>query len=232
VQVKIVSNYRRPGVGHRPVRARLPADVRARAELQPELQSASESGFLVYAPLQPNEAIEVLLLDDGAFRFSLSSTDQEGESAEVFSVVMGGSSGWGGLGRVVAARDERATITRQEIDQLVSAMSTNVMPGTAAQFGFLGAHNFITPPEWNTLCVSPFNVPRDDGIPCLNCLIETDWYPQNTEFRFAFKKGESICFTHDTPIGQVVFVPREPVTLVGVPVEEAAVPVGAPAGRA
>jgi uncharacterized protein DUF6065 len=232
VQVKIVSNYRRPGVGHRPVRARLPADVRARAELQPELRGASESGFLVYAPLQPNEAIEVLLLDDGSFRFSLSSTDPDGESAEVFSVVIGGSAGWGGLGRIVATKDEQANITGREIDQLVGAMSTNVMPGTAAQFGFLGAHNFITPEGWNSLCVSPFNDPRDDGIPCLNCLVETDWYPQNTEFRFAFKRGESIRFRHDTPIGQVVFVPRETVTLAGVPSAAVGVAMGAPAGSA
>lgn len=181
----------------------------------------------MYPPLHPNEAIEVVLLDDGSFRFSLSSTDPEGESAEVFSVVIGGSAGWGGLGKVVATKDERSSITRGEIDQLVGAMSTNVMPGTAAQFGFLGAHNFITPEGWNSLCVSPFNDPRDDGIPCLNCLIETDWYPQNTEFRFAFKRGESIRFTHDTPIGQVVFVPRETVTLVGAPSQETATSVGA-----
>jgi len=216
VQVKIVPNYRRPGAGHLPVRPSLPSEGPTPAPRRPSFEAASESGFLVYPPLHPTEAVEVLLQDDGAFLFTLFADDAHGNETRLFSVTTGGSAGWGGLGRVVYNTSKRTSIDHQMIDQLIAAMTTNVMPGTPGQFGFLGAHNFITPEGWNTLCVSPLNDPRDDGIPSLNCLIESDWYPQNTEFRYAFKRGESIRFTHDTPLGQVLFVPREPVTLVGV----------------
>ncbi|MCH9040295.1 MAG: hypothetical protein IIC23_13010, partial [Chloroflexi bacterium] len=47
----------------------------------------------------------------------------------------------------------RADLDEAVVHELMSAMTTNVMPGTPGQFGFLGAYNFITPEGWNTLCV-------------------------------------------------------------------------------
>jgi Tfp pilus assembly protein FimV len=43
--------------------------------------------------------------------------------------------------------------------------------------------------------------------------VETDWYAHDTEFRYVLQPGEGISGTHHLPIGQVMFVPREEITL-------------------
>lgn len=207
------------------------------------LQAASTTGLLVYPPLHPDESIEVRLLDDGSFLFTLfadvaadpppsvpilatgatpsssasrrsTAGKQQAAPVPVFRQRISGSAGWGGIGKNNVRIHPRADLDETVVHDLMGAMTTNIMPGTPGQFGFLGAYNFLTPEGWNTLCVGALNDPRPEGLPALNCLIETDWYPQSTEFRYAFKRGESLTWTHDTPLGQVIFVPRESVSLV------------------
>lgn len=223
----------------------------ASRDLWPALEAASKTGFLVYPPLHPNESIEVRLLDDGSFLFTLFASvaagpppgvpilttasarpgsasrtsdarRQQAAPVPLFRMSIGGSAGWGGIGRNSVHIHPRADLDEAVVHELMSAMTTNVMPGTPGQFGFLGAYNFITPEGWNTLCVGALNDPRPEGLPALNCFIESDWYPQSTEFRYAFKRGESLTWTHDTPIGQVIFVPRESVSLVEVSQDDVA----------
>ena len=43
--------------------------------------------------------------------------------------------------------------------------------------------------------------------------METDWFAHATEFRYVLQPGEGISLSHTLPIGQVLFVPREEVTL-------------------
>ena len=43
--------------------------------------------------------------------------------------------------------------------------------------------------------------------------VETDWYPHESEFRYVLQPGESIAASHGIPIGQVFFMPRDPITL-------------------
>ncbi len=43
--------------------------------------------------------------------------------------------------------------------------------------------------------------------------VETDWFAHDTEFRYVLQPGESITASHSMPIGQVLFVPRDEVTL-------------------
>jgi len=43
--------------------------------------------------------------------------------------------------------------------------------------------------------------------------VETDWYVHDSEFRYVLQPGETISATHSLPVGQVLFVPREEVTL-------------------
>jgi hypothetical protein len=43
--------------------------------------------------------------------------------------------------------------------------------------------------------------------------VETDWYAHETEFRYVLQPGEGMSLSHTLPIGQVVFVPREEITL-------------------
>src|ERR1700685_1974184 len=49
--------------------------------------------------------------------------------------------------------------------------------------------------------------------PMLVNRVETDWYAHDTEFRYVLQPGETISASHSLPIGQVVFVPREEITM-------------------
>src|SRR4029077_6658056 len=49
--------------------------------------------------------------------------------------------------------------------------------------------------------------------PMLVVRVETDWYAHETEFRYVLQPGEGISGSHTMPIGQVVFVPREEITV-------------------
>ena len=49
--------------------------------------------------------------------------------------------------------------------------------------------------------------------PMLAIRVETDWYAHETEFRYVLQAGEGITIEHSIPIGQVFFVPREPITM-------------------
>ena len=49
--------------------------------------------------------------------------------------------------------------------------------------------------------------------PMLVVRVETDWYAHETEFRYVLQAGEGMSVDHSIPIGQVMFVPREEITL-------------------
>jgi hypothetical protein len=76
-----------------------------------------------------------------------------------------------------------------------------------------GATNFQTPPGWDTVYTSVFNMIERPIAPMLVVRVETDWYAHETEFRYVLQPGEGITATHSLPIGQVFFVPREEITL-------------------
>lgn len=215
MDLKILPTYRRRGVGRRPERAPAPELSLGPSSLRPAMEAATQTGVLIYPPLHAEEAIEVQFLDTGDFVVTLLSLGPDRKHHPIFRMKIGGSAGWGGLGnREVVYLDPRASVDTAEVGLLVDAITTNVMPGSAGQFGFLAAYNFITPDGWNSLCMMPLNRLRHDGIPSMSCFVETDWYPQNTEFRFVFEHGETLVFTRDTPLGQVVFLPRTTVRLL------------------
>ena len=49
--------------------------------------------------------------------------------------------------------------------------------------------------------------------PMLVVRVETDWYAHLTEFRYVLQPGEGIPGSHNMPIGQVFFVPREEMSM-------------------
>jgi hypothetical protein len=49
--------------------------------------------------------------------------------------------------------------------------------------------------------------------PMMVVRVQTDWYAHETEFRYVLQAGEGITLEHSLPIGQVIFVPREEVTM-------------------
>jgi hypothetical protein len=49
--------------------------------------------------------------------------------------------------------------------------------------------------------------------PMMVVRVQTDWYAHETEFRYVLQAGEGITLEHSLPIGQVIFVPREQITM-------------------
>jgi hypothetical protein len=43
--------------------------------------------------------------------------------------------------------------------------------------------------------------------------VETDWYAHSSEFRYVLQPGEGIPGSHNMPVGQVFFVPREEISM-------------------
>lgn len=76
-----------------------------------------------------------------------------------------------------------------------------------------GAYNFQTPQGWDTVYTSIFNMIERPAAPALVIRVETDWYVHDTEFRYVLLPGETMSASHNLPIGQVFFVPREKITL-------------------
>ena len=83
-------------------------------------------------------------------------------------------------------------------------------PGAVA---LRGATNFQTPSGWDTVYSPIFNMIERPVAPMLAIRVETDWYAHETEFRYVLQAGEGITVEHSMPIGQVFFVPREPITM-------------------
>jgi hypothetical protein len=76
-----------------------------------------------------------------------------------------------------------------------------------------GAWNFQTPAGWDTVYTPIFNMIERPIAPMMVIRVQTDWYVHDTEFRYVLQPGESISASHSLPIGQVIFVPREEITL-------------------
>ena len=83
----------------------------------------------------------------------------------------------------------------------------------AGAIALRGATNFRTPPGWDTVYTPIFNMIERPVAPMLVVRVETDWYAHDTEFRYVLQPGEGMSLSHTLPIGQVVFVPREEITL-------------------
>src|SRR5205807_4750169 len=75
------------------------------------------------------------------------------------------------------------------------------------------ATNFQTPAGWDTVYTPIFNMIERPMAPMLVVRVETDWYAHETEFRYVLQPGEGVSGSHTMPIGQVVFVQREDITL-------------------
>ena len=75
-----------------------------------------------------------------------------------------------------------------------------------------GAYNFQTAPGWDTVYSGVINNPARPVAPVLVTRVETDWYVHDSEFRYILTPGEIITVSHNLPVGQVFFVPREEIT--------------------
>lgn len=215
MDVRIFPNSRRPGIGQRPRRESQRPLLPQHARHCPVLEAGSSVGFLVHPPLGEAESYTVEYQGEGKYRFIYNIKTGATEWKPLFMVVFQLSVGGTGARREditlmiepsEQARDLAATMTRM-------FMVPDDLGTPAGAVTLRGAWNFRTPAGWDTVYAPVFNNLERPIAPMMSIRVETDWYVHETEFRYVLQPGESITGTHNLPIGQVFFLPREDVRL-------------------
>jgi hypothetical protein len=215
MEVRLFPNSRRPGVGLKPRREGQRPLLPQHARHCPVLEAGSALGYLVFPPLEPHESFYLEFLGDGRYDFTYSLGTPAGKWAALFTLSV--TLPIGSMGQIkedVTFRVPNPPINR---DEAMRVARTFIVPedlGTPpGGLSIRGATNFQTPPGWDTIYTSVFNMIERPMAPVLVVRVETDWYAHETEFRYVLQPGEGISATHTMPIGQVFFVPREEITL-------------------
>jgi hypothetical protein len=214
MEVRLLPNSRRPGVGLKPRREGTRPLLPQHARHCPVLEAGSALGFMVYPPLEPKESVYVEHEGDGRYKFVYYLQTQDGRRTPLFQVTM--SLSVGGVGMVkeevtfvgAPALSREAALSVARVFLVPEDMGTP--PGAIA---LRGATNFQTAPGWDTVFTPIFNMIERPVAPMLVIRVETDWYAHETEFRYVLQPGEGLTLEHSLPIGQVFFVPREEITL-------------------
>lgn len=215
MEVALFPNPRRPGFGLRPRRESQRPLLPQHARHCPVLEAGSALGFMCYPPLAKHELYQASYEGEGRYQLQYSVNATGKKWQPVFSVT------WqlpvGGIG-----------MTKEEVKLMVAATPESVQTakmmarmfiapddlGTpAGAITLRGAYNFQTPPGWDTVYTPVLNMIERPAAPVLVIRVETDWYVHDTEFRYVLLPGETISASHNLPIGQVLFVPREEITL-------------------
>jgi hypothetical protein len=214
MDVRTFPNAGRPGVGQRPKREAQRPLLPQHARHCPVLESGSALGFLVFPPLEPNEAAHIAYEGEGRYLVSYFLQLPGGKWDKVFTVAF--QMPVGGLGAISESVEFRKpVITDQNAINMSKAFIVPEDLGTpAGAISLCGAHNFQTPPGWDTVYTPIFNMIERPLAPMLVVRVETDWFAHATEFRYVLQPGEGMSLSHTLPIGQVVFVPREEIALV------------------
>src|SRR5262245_50564478 len=214
MDVRLIPNSRRPGVGLKPKREGTRPLLPQHARHCPVLEAGSAMGFMVYAPLEPKESLYLEYEGEGRYKFVYYLTTQDGARTPIFQVTMSLSVGGVGMvkeevtfvGPPALSREAALTVMRV----FLVPEDTGTPPGAIA---LRGATNFQTAAGWDTVYTPIFNMVERPVAPMLVVRVETDWYAHETEFRYLLQAGEGITVEHTLPIGQVFFVPREEITL-------------------
>ena len=215
MDVRLIPNSRRPGVGLKPKREGTRPLLSEHARHCPVLEAGSAMGFMVYAPLEPKESLYLEYEGEGRYKFVYYLTTQDGARAPIFQVTMSLSAGGVGMvkeevtfvGPPMLSREAALAVMR--VFLVPEDMGTP--PGAIA---LRAATNFRTPPGWDTVYTPIFNHIERPVAPMLVVRVETDWYAHETEFRYVLQAGEGLTLEHSIPIGQALFVPREDVNLL------------------
>ena len=215
MEVRLFPNSRRPGVGLKPRRESQRPLLPQHARHCPVLEAGSALGFLVYPPLEPHESFHLEFLGDGRYQFTYFLSTPGGKWEPLFSLTV--ALPLGSLGMIteeVAFMTPDPPISREEAMRVARAFIVPEDLGTpTGALSLRGATNFHTPAGWDTVYTSVSNMIERPSAPALVVRVETDWYAHETEFRYVVQPGEGISASHDMPIGQVFFVPREEIRL-------------------
>jgi hypothetical protein len=214
MEVRLFPNPLRPGVGLRPRRESQRPLLPQHARHCPVLEAGSALGFLVFPALQPNESYGIEFQGDGRYQFTWFQAGPSGKWEPIFATAM--LLPLGGIGVIredVTFMVPDPPVSAEEARRLARVFVVVEDLGTPAGAVTLrGATGFQTPPGWDSVYTPVFNNIERPIAPMLVVRVETDWYPHDSEFRYVLLPGEGISGTHELPIGQVFFVPREEVT--------------------
>jgi Family of unknown function (DUF6065) len=214
MEVRLFSNFRRPGVGLPPRREASRPLLPQHARHCPVLEAGSALGFMVFAALEPKESVYVEYEGDGRYRFVYYLQTQDGKRTPIFQVTMSMSLGAIGMMKEEVTFVGAPMLTREAALAVMRAFIVPEDMGTpAGALALRGATNFSTPSGWDTVYSSILNMIERPMAPMLTVRVETDWYAHETEFRYVLQPGEGITMEHSIPIGQVFFVPREEITM-------------------
>jgi hypothetical protein len=190
----------------------------------PVLEAGSSLGFMVYAPLEPHEAFQVEYQGEGRYRFLYFLKVVGDKWQQIFTLDI--AQPMGGVGMFKEKVTFGVPDPPLSHDEALTMARVFFVPedlGTpAGGISLRGATGFQTPEGWDTVYLPVLNMVERPVPPMLVVRVETDWFPHESEFRYILQPGEGITGTHTMPIGQVVFVPREEVTLVDAAPEEVA----------
>ena len=215
MEVRLFPNSARPGVGQKPRREAQRPLLPQHARQCPVLEAGSAAGFLVFPPLEPFESYYMGYEGDGRYQFTYYLTPPNGSPQAMFTITI--SMPIGSIGAIredVEFHRKDVPLNRDQallmLRQLIMPEDLGTPPGALA---LRAATNFQTPPGWDTVYTPIFNMIERPVAPMLIVRVETDWYAHETEFRYVLQPGEGVSGSHTMPIGQVMFVPREEVTM-------------------
>jgi hypothetical protein len=214
MEIRLFPNSRRPGVGLTPRREPQRPLLPQHARHCPVLEAGSASGFMVYAPLEPQESYHVEYEGDGRYTFVYFLQAPSGKASPVFSVTIAMPLGAVGMIKEEVAFMGVPILSREGALEVMRVFVVPEDMGTpAGGIALRGATNFQTPPGWDTMYTPIFNMIERPVAPMLVVRVETDWYAHETEFRYVLQPAEGITVQHGIPIGQVFFMPREEPTM-------------------
>jgi hypothetical protein len=214
MEVRLFPNSFRPGAGLKPKRESQRPLLPQHSRHCPVLEAGSAAGFLVFPPLEPRESYSVEYQGEGQYRFTYFVGG--GDTWEpLFALNM--TLPLGSIGPIKEEVEFLVAVppmSREDAKRLARAFFIPEDLGTPAGAVTLrGATNFQTADGWDTIYTPIFNTIERPIAPMLIVRVETDWYPHDTEFRYVLQPGEGISGTHHLPIGQVMFVPREEISM-------------------
>ena len=215
MEVGLFPNPYRPGIGLRPRREAQRPLLPQHARHCPVLEAGSTVGFLVHPPLAEKETFQIGYEGEGRYQFVYSVNTKGRKWDAVFSVTYLLPIGAIGATKREIKMHIQDTPQTREIARLMPAMfvSEDDMGTPAGAVTLRGAWNFQTPQGWDTVYTSVFNMIERPIAPMLAIRVETDWYVHDSEFRYVLQPGETISASHNLPIGQAFFVPREKITM-------------------
>jgi hypothetical protein len=214
MQVTLFPNPRRPGIGLRPKKEAQRPSLPQHARLCPVLEAGSSLGMLVYPSLGDNEQFHIGYEGEGLYQFGYSVNPTGRKWEQVFFVNYQLS--MGGIGmrkeevKLMVPETPGFRQTALSIARMFIAPDDIGTPEGAVTLR--GAFNFQTPAGWDTVYSGVINNPSRPVAPVLVTRVETDWYVHDSEFRYVLTPGDIITVTHNLPVGQVFFVPREEIT--------------------